>query len=76
MKHVVFSFFLVALLVSGCGVKGVPLPPLNPEPISRGEPSFSKATEKLRVTPARPKKKIEGDFDEVDDFEPPPEDSK
>lgn len=26
--------------VVGCGVKGRPLPPLNPAPIGRGEPTF------------------------------------
>lgn len=38
--------FLITLLIAGCGVKGVPLPPLVPAPIGRGEPTYSEATQK------------------------------
>lgn len=57
--------FLIPLL-GGCGVKGVPLPPLSPAPIGRGEPTFSKATENLQIK--KEKAKVEGDFDDEDDF--------
>lgn len=30
------------LLVAGCGVKGDPLPPLEPVSIGRGQPSYGK----------------------------------
>ncbi|MGE5086833.1 MAG: lipoprotein [Bacillota bacterium] len=42
--------FLFALILtfslSGCGVKGSPLPPLNPPPLGRGEPTYSETTKK------------------------------
>ncbi|MGZ3773731.1 MAG: hypothetical protein ACXVCY_06825 [Pseudobdellovibrionaceae bacterium] len=31
----IFCFFLN---IAGCGVKGAPLPPLNPAPLGHGEP--------------------------------------
>lgn len=37
------SIFVAALC--GCGVKGRPLPPLNPTPLGRGEPTFKDATQ-------------------------------
>ena len=64
------------LLLAGCGVKGKPQAPLTPLGISRGEPSFSKATERVKVTPGAKKKKIEGDFEEPGDFDAEPEDKK
>lgn len=33
-------FVLLLCGFSACGVKGKPLPPLNPAPIGRGEPTF------------------------------------
>lgn len=35
-----------AMFLAGCGVKGSPLPPLNPAPLGRGEPTYSEATKK------------------------------
>ena len=35
---------VLALAMSGCGVKGHPLPPLNPAPLGRGEPTFKDST--------------------------------
>lgn len=32
--------------VLGCGVKGRPLPPLNPAPLGRGEPLFQEPQKK------------------------------
>lgn len=39
------SFLVCALALVGCGVKGRPLPPLNPAPLGRGEPTFKDATQ-------------------------------
>lgn len=36
---------MLALAVSACGVKGRPLPPLNPAPLGRGEPTFKDANQ-------------------------------
>ncbi|MEK2643702.1 hypothetical protein [Bdellovibrio sp. BCCA] len=40
------ALILVFLLPLGCGVKGRPLPPLNPAPLGRGEPTFKDAQKK------------------------------
>lgn len=40
------SILALAQVISGCGVKGMPLPPLTPAPIGRGEPTYSEATKK------------------------------
>jgi hypothetical protein len=34
-------FLTPLLFLSACGVKGVPLPPLQPAPIGRGQPIYS-----------------------------------
>lgn len=39
-------FITCALVISGCGVKGRPVPPKNPPPLGRGEPTFKEATKK------------------------------
>ena len=58
--------FVVVIFLLACGVKGKPQPPITPPLLGRGTPSFSKATESVKI----PKnKKIEGDFDEAPDFE-------
>ncbi len=59
---------MLVLGISGCGVKGKPQPPLTPPILGRGEPSFSKATETIKVP--KKAKKIEGDFEEPEDFAP------
>lgn len=42
------NLFLCILLLGiyGCGVKGRPLPPLNPAPLGRGEPALKNETQK------------------------------
>lgn|GEM_PF-6203586 len=45
--RVVWTFFLLTAILSGCGVKGKPQPPLTDSPIGRGRPSFSKAISDL-----------------------------
>lgn len=42
-KTALIVFFVSAL---GCGVKGRPLPPLNPAPLGRGEPLFQEPQKK------------------------------
>lgn len=68
----ILSLFLV--LSVGCGVKGKPQPPLIPAFIGRGEPSFAKPLDKSKAT-NQGKKKIEGDFEDPDDFAAPPEEA-
>jgi hypothetical protein len=67
---------LICFFTLSCGVKGKPQPPLTPALLGRGEPSYSKATEKLKVIKKKSSQKIEGDFEETDDFAPTPEDEK
>ena len=57
-KELIFSLAaaaVVAVVLSGCGVKGDPLPPEKPAEIGRGRPTYKRATEdlKIRKTPAR-----------------------
>lgn len=40
--------FLI-FLVSGCGVKGDPIPPERPPTLGRGRPTYRRATEGLKV---------------------------
>ncbi|QDK36138.1 hypothetical protein [Bdellovibrio sp. NC01] len=42
LNKVFLTVFLCAG-IAGCGVKGSPLPPLNPAPLGRGEPTYSDA---------------------------------
>lgn len=35
--------------LSACGVKGRPLPPLNPAPMGRGEPTYKETNQKKPV---------------------------
>jgi hypothetical protein len=49
-KNLTVSGVVVILcLVSGCGVKGDPLPPERPIDIGRGRPTYKRATEKINV---------------------------
>lgn len=67
LNKLLYCFVLLAL--AGCGVKGRPLPPLNPAPLGRGEPVYSDATKKKA-----PVKKLRTHPDE--DETPYPEDEK
>ncbi len=48
LNKIALTIVLIAPL-AGCGVKGRPLPPLNPAPIGRGEPSYKESTQKKPV---------------------------
>nr|BFD57933.1 hypothetical protein CKG001_00400 [Bdellovibrio sp. CKG001]BFD61360.1 hypothetical protein BdHM001_00410 [Bdellovibrio sp. HM001]BFD65018.1 hypothetical protein HAGR004_00400 [Bdellovibrio sp. HAGR004] len=56
MEHLNKTIILAALSLAmfGCGVKGRPLPPLNPAPLGRGEPTFKDSTS---PTPVKKKSK-------------------
>lgn len=52
--------FKIALLIcstfwflSGCGVKGDPLPPDIPPDLGRGKPTFKKAVQNVEVVPVK-----------------------
>lgn len=61
-------FSLIACVLAGCGVKGDPLPPEKPAELGRGRPTYKRATENIKIDPARPnvgRDKIQrGDEDE------------
>lgn len=44
IKQTLFILMIVHVL-SGCGVRGKPQPPLRPPEIGRGQPTFKRATE-------------------------------
>lgn len=55
-------FFLI-----GCGVKGDPVPPDKPPELGRGQPTYRKATEKIKLkkyTPADEEKEEKEQDDE------------
>ncbi len=66
MKSSVSAGFLIlfSLFISACGVKGQPQPPLTAPVLGRGEPSYSKATEKVKLK----KNPLPADWDDSDEF--------
>ncbi|MGZ3768409.1 MAG: hypothetical protein ACXVCP_01290 [Bdellovibrio sp.] len=48
------KFFLLIFCLGflGCGVKGIPLPPLKPAPLGHGEPTLKQQASSKKVTPA------------------------
>ena len=44
-----FHLVLGLILVSGCGVKGDPLPPETPPELGRGKPTYKKALERYDI---------------------------
>lgn len=44
------SVLFIGLLLGGCGVKGKPLPPLEPAEIGRGAPTYKRAAEQVKPT--------------------------
>lgn len=55
---------LVLPLLSGCGVKGDPLPPERPVEIGRGRPTYKRASEGLHVKDKRRRSAEEEEQDE------------
>lgn len=56
------SFFL-----AGCGVKGDPVPPTKPPQLGRGQPTYRRATEKIKlkkITPADDDEKPDKESDD------------
>lgn len=65
MKKTCYFLFIAGLAC--CGVKGKPLPPLEPPMIGRGEPSFLDASSEINLKKTKPKK-IKDDWNEPKDF--------
>lgn len=54
MERLSKSFLVIAILLqSACGVKGKPLPPLQPAHLGRGEPTFTEADKKATTSKKR-----------------------
>lgn len=53
------------IFLCACGVKGKPQPPLTAPVLGRGEPSYSKATENVKLKQKKPRT---SDWEEKDDF--------
>lgn len=51
----------VMISLSGCGVKGDPLPPEKAAEMGRGRPTYRRATERVRVIPQKPNSETEGE---------------
>jgi len=66
-------FFLLPIFcfLGACGVRGRPTPPEKPPLLGHGEPSYSRATEKVKVPQKKKASKDsnkDDDWDESDDF--------
>ena len=73
-KRKAFSILLLPLLaavlyVTGCGVKGDPLPPEKPVELGRGRPTYKRATEGMAIEKNKPARAKPADDDEEDDDE-------
>ena len=69
-KRRLFSALAVLLWISGCGVKGDPLPPEKPIELGRGRPTYKRATEGLKIEKNKPpRSKPAARDDEEDDGE-------
>lgn len=65
MRNLTFAVIsLCCLGIGACGVKGKPQPPLTAPVLGRGEPNYSKATEKVKLK----KKPTTPDWEETEDF--------
>ncbi len=43
------SLVVLFVVLSGCGVKGDPLPPERPVELGRGRPTYKRATEGIKI---------------------------
>ena len=60
---------LCFLFVStACGVRGRPSPPETPPVLGHGEPSYSKATEKVKLLKKKKSQNSKDDWNEPEDF--------
>ncbi len=64
-KILLLTSVLMSAGMVACGVKGKPQPPLTAPVLGRGEPSFSKATENLKL---KKKTNPPADWEESADF--------
>ncbi len=60
-KLIVSQFLTLVIFLSSCGVKGVPQPPLTMPVLGHGEPSYSNATQNVKVKKSRVKTNDWGD---------------
>jgi hypothetical protein len=60
------KILIVALWISGCGVKGDPLPPDRPPDLGRGRPTYKRAAESLKIEKS-PRVKDEDEDEDEDD---------
>lgn len=64
VNAVIDIFFL---FVTGCGVKGDPVPPSQPPELGRGQPTYRKATEKIQLQKYSPAEDQEKEEKEPED---------
>jgi predicted small lipoprotein YifL len=69
-KRKLFSLavFTIILWITGCGVKGDPLPPEKPTELGRGRPTYKRATEGIAIEKSKaPRSKGDEEEEEEDD---------
>lgn len=62
------KILILIFCISGCGVKGDPLPPLTPTELGRGQPTYKSATEDL-IIPEIDKTEEKNEQEKKDDGE-------
>lgn len=61
------SAIMILFWISGCGVKGDPLPPERPVELGRGRPTYKRATEGLKIEKNKPPRSKPAEQDDEDD---------
>jgi hypothetical protein len=59
-----FPIICLWLFITGCGVKGDPLPPERPAELGRGRPTYRRAAERVRVLHQKPEEVLQPEEDE------------